>query len=370
MQKQIMEYRYAALSVLLKELEMTNVLILNPGMGNIDMWLEVNASLPTPAPFNRNSAYIFSTEGPLTRLCQTTTHPTDRAQYPHFEDTDLSGVFQGKVGIVNPQCLKKNVRDHLTEAYPDFSFMDITDRFYALKAVKSQEEINQIREACMRYDRLFTAMPLLLRPERLEKEVVNEIRQRAAWQGADSETPGFHSMVTLTSAPDGAAAAQEPLSWPGRRLQMGDRINVVLNGYQDNGFSAALGRSFLLGTPSKESVRCWDLAVKAQALAASMLKPGMTLRQIGEAVDQFLGEKGFPAQSSVWIHGIGTAAYEYPRNTDHSIDWPLEEGMVLAVGPELRPGDQDPLRCVDVFVVTGSGGLQLSKAPQQLTQLF
>lgn len=370
MKEQIMEYRHAALSALLQELELTNVLFLNPGMGNIDMWLDANAALPTPAPFNRNSAYVFAKNGVLIRLCQTTTHPTDRAQYSHFDDVDLSEVFQGNVGIVNPQFLKKNVRDHLEETYPGFGFVDITDRFYALKAVKSPDEVAQIKEACRRYDLLFTAMPLMLRPERLEKEVVNELRQRAAWQGAESETPGFHNMVTMTSSPDGGYAAQEPIAWPGRRLQVGDRVNVVLNGYQDNGFSAALGRAYMMGEPSKETAEYWELAVKAQELAASMLKPGMTLSRIGDAVDKFFGDRGFPAQSSAWIHGVGTAAYEYPRNVDHSANWPLEEGMVLAVGPELRVGDQDPFRCVDVYVVTKEGGIRLSEAQQQLIQLF
>lgn len=369
MQTRIKEYRHRELARLLQEQELEHVLLLNPGLGNIDLWLTAEASLPTPAPFNRNSAFLFSCPGIITRLCQTTTHPTDRAQYPHFEDVDLSHVFTGNVGIVNPQFLKKNVRDYLSEAYPDFRFVDVTQQFYTCKAVKSSDEIQEIRSACGMYDRLFTAMPLMLRAERLEKEVVNEIRQRAAWQGADSETPGFHTMVTMTSAPEGGPAAQEPLNWPGRRLQMQDRVNITLTGYQSSGYAAALGRSFLLGTPSDETMSQWNMAVEAQQLAASKLKPGVTLRQITEALDQFLTEKGFQQQNTAWIHGIGTSVYEAPRSVDYSADWPLASGMVLAVGPVLCLDGQDSIRCTDVYAVTPEGGLRLSTAPQIMTQI-
>jgi len=90
------------------------------------------AKIPQPITI-RNSAYIFSIDGEITKLCQTTTHPTDRDQFPHFEDTDLSAVFCGApVGIVNPAFLKKNVRDHLAENYPEFEFTDITEEDKAM----------------------------------------------------------------------------------------------------------------------------------------------------------------------------------------------------------------------------------------------
>lgn len=358
-----------ALSELLERRGLSHVLFLNPSLGNVDMWLKGQEELPTPAPFDRNSAYIFAVDGELTELCQTTTHPTDRAQFPHFEDMDLSHVFRGKVGVVNPMFLKKNLRDHLESAYGDYSFVDVTEDFYALKAVKTPEEIEALGKAAQEYDRLFTAMPLVLRAERLEKEVVNELRQRAAWQGAESETPGFHTMVELTSAPEGQEAVKGEIMWPGRRLRIGDRVNISVRGYQDVGYAAALGRSFVLGQSAEETQKLWSIAREAQTLAADLAKPGTTLRQVAGAVDAFLEGKGLPAPKSAWIYGVGTSAYEQPRNVDASADWPLQENMVLAIGPEILPQGQDPYRCLDVFVVTGDGAVRLNRAPQTLREI-
>jgi len=368
--EQIRSQRHSALSCLLQEQGLKYVLILQPGLENLDMWLFGQEGLPTPAPFNRNSAYIYSAGGEIIKLCQTTTHPTDRAQFPHFEDTDLSAVFDGvPVGIVNPAYLKKNVRDHLAVRYPAFRFVDVTEAFYQMKALKSPGEIEELKTATAEYDRLFIAMALVLRPERLEKEVVNELRQRMMWQGAESETPGFHTMVYLTSAPDGGPSAPELLQWPGRRLQAGDRVNVSVRGYFSNGCAAALGRSFVLGEPSRHAETDWSIAVAAQEKAAALAKPGATLREICNAVNAYLAEQGCEMLNTAWIHGIGTSAYEAPRNVDATADWPLKAGMVLAIGPEVKRPGQDAYACLDVFVVTESGAQRLSKTAPELRQL-
>lgn len=370
MNEQIKNNRQDRLRSLLNEKGLKHVLFLNPGLGNIDIWLQAEEKLPTPAPFNRNSAYVFGADGTLNKLCQTTTHPTDRAQFPHFEDTDLKSVFDGSpVGIVNPSFLKKNVRDHLRDNYPPFEFVDITEDFNRLKAIKTAEEIKELEKAAHEYDRLFTAMPLVMRAERLEKEVVNEIRQRMMWQGSESETPGFHTMVTLTSSKNDSPAASEPLPWPGRRIMDGDRINVSIKGYINNGFAAALGRSFVIGSAPADTMAYWNAAVDAQTKAAELAKPGTTLREINEAVNDYLANLGLASLDQAWIHGIGTSAYEAPRLADSSADWPLEEGMVLVIAPEIKPEGQDAFSCMDMFAVTENGAHRLSRTPPDLREI-
>lgn len=361
----LMKTRLAALQVLMADKKLSHILVLTPSMGNVDDWLFASTRLPTPAPFNRNSAFLISADGDILRLCQTTTHPTDRAQYVHFEDAGVREMLNGAVvGVVHPETMKKNVRDYLAGV----QMTDITAEFEAVKAAKSPAEVELMKKAAFEYDRLFTAMPLMLRPERLEKEVVTELRQRLNWQGAESETPGFHNMVELTSAPDGSVAAQEPMKWPGRRLQVGDRVNVTVRGYI-YGVSSTLGRSFVLGQPSEEAEHYWAMAVEAQALAASLAKPGATLGQIAEKVNEYLTEQGLPADKSGWIHGLGTSVYEAPRNIDASRDLPLREDMVLSIGPAVKPQGKDAYRCVDVFVVTEDGAVRLTETEQFLRQL-
>ena len=49
---------------------------------------------------------------------------------------------------------------------------------------------------------------------------------------------------------------------------------------------------------------------------------------------------------------------------------PLKEGMVLAVGPNVKPENKDPYCCLDVYCVTAEGGVRLGKCGQELKELF
>ena len=371
MNETIRQQRMAAFADLLHRRGLAHALILNPGLGNLDQWLYAKTGLPLAAPFNRNPAYLVSDQGEITPLTQVTTHPTDRDQFPAIGDTDLSRVFRGDpVGIVNPQFLKKPVRDHLTTVYPAFEWVDLTTEFAALRAVKSPEEVQALTLAAAEYDRLFTALPLVLRAERLEKEAVNELRQRIAWQGAAGETPAFHTQVHLTSAPMDGPAAALPLPWPGRRLQWGDRVNVTVRGYLPGGFSAALGRTCVLGPASEETKRSFSLALEAQTLAFSLLRPGQTLGQVTTAVNAFLQDHGSLADESAWISGLGVSAYEWPRNLGAGLEIRVQEGMVLAIGPEVRYPGQDGYRQTDAVYITQDGAVRLSRTEPALRELF
>lgn len=368
--KEILNSRFEALNILMNIKALDAILLLTPGMGNLDLWILGEDHVPTPAPFNRNSAFLlFKGEDDVIRLCQTTTHPTDRAQYKHFEDAGLDDRLAGcSVGVVHPDTMKKNVRDYLDGLNPQVRLQDVTEAFEEVKAVKTGEDRVSLKAAAKEYDKLFAAMPLMLRPGRLESEVVNEIRQRLSWQGAESETPGFHSMVWLTSSPDGAESVKEPIQWPGRRLAEGDRINITIKGYI-KGSAAALGRSFVLGSASEEAEGDWDLAVKAQQLAASMAVPGAALKEISDAVRGFLKDNGLEDDASGWIHGIGTSVYEAPRNIGSSADMKLKEGMVLAIGPEAKPFGKDAYCCVDVYAVAPGGAERITSIPQEIRNI-
>lgn len=359
--------RFNELNCLMESNRLDAILILTPGMGNLDLWLFGEDKVPTPAPFNRNSAFlIFKGCDVAIRLCQTATHPTDRMQYSHFEDAEIEEQLSGSsVGVVHPETMKLNVRNYLSSIQPEITLKDITAAFEEVKALKTAEDIRRLKKAAKEYDKLFSAMSLILRPGRLESEVVNEIRQRASWQGAESETPGFHTMVWLTSAPEGEPSIAEPLRWPGRRLEEHDRVNITVKGYI-GGTAAVLSRSYILGEPSEKSREYWDIAVKAQQLTASLAVPGAKLKDITVKVNEFLENHGSAADTSGWIHGIGTSVYEAPRNVGTTESMVLKEGMVLCLEPAFWDGITDPYRCSDGFVIDMDGAKKISTLPQTL----
>ncbi len=379
---QILEERRARFASLLKQHGLTHALILGAGRDKLTTWFlgkEAAAegppdrgSTPTLPPFNRNNIYVVPAEGEIIRASSLTPHPTDAAQYPVLEPAHYPEVFgRPRLGIVNPECLKKVLRDKLLAVQPELELVDLTEELRGLKAEKSEAETAGVQAAARVYDRAFAAMRLLLREGRTEHDAAVELRWRLSQLGANDQDLQTLSVVTLTSAPDGGFAAAEPLLYPGRRLQLGDRINVSCTGFLPGGFAAALGRCYVMGNASDEAKRYWSLAVQAQDLAARLAVPGATIRAIVERVNRELLEPaGLPADGSAWLYGIGCDRCEAPRNTDRTGEMPLKAGMTLVIGPNIRPDGKDPYRCVDVFAVAEDGAKRLSQTPRELVELF
>lgn len=378
----IIKIRREKFATLLHAKGLQHALILNPGREKFNAWLigrEAAAEgpaewglTPTLPPFNRNNAYIAPAEGDIIRVSVLTPHPTDAAQYPILEPTQYPEVFGAdKIGIVNPECLKKSLRDKILAAYPDLEFVDITAELNCLKAEKSEDEVALAKAAAKIMDRAFGTLFLILRDGMSEHQASVELRWRLSQLGASEQDLQNMSVVRLTSAPDGGEAAEEPILYPGRSLHVGDRINITCTSYLPIGACGALGRCYIMGKASQEAKDYWALALRAQDVAAEAAKPGATLAEIEKKVNEdVLLPAGVAADHSAWLYGIGCDRFEAPRTVDSSRDMPLRAGMTLVIAPKVIPLGKDPYQCMDVFTVTDNGAVRLSGTSRELVELF
>lgn len=372
----VMTFRKEQIRRILTDRRLSAALFCNAIRENWDSWLLGSTEIPILQPFGRLNLFLATAEGQVHCLCAYANHPCDFPHYPLFDCTQFDEIFSsGKIGIVNPECLLKLTRDQLSEHYPALQYEDVTADFLAAKARRCPEEAEGVRRAAQIYDRAFVLMPWLLRPEQTEAQIAVELRSRLGTLGAEvielSEDPNASILVTLTSALDGGESVPEPLMYPGRRLQVGDRVNVGVNGYLAGGFAAALGRCYVLGRASDETKRCWDMTLQAQHMAAELLRPGTTIASaVKQVTDGLLEKNGFSSMGENCIYGIGCSRSEAPRFVDASRDMPLEEGMTLVIAPKLTLPGKDPYCCVDMFRVTEHGCERLSKTKQELAELF
>ena len=352
---------------LMKKHDLDAILVSNCSLGNLNAWLLSTEGMPMHLPFNRNNLCLVDADGNVTQLCARTPHPCDWYQFPLITETDLSDVIpNSRIGLVNPSYLKKVVRDDLVNKY-NAEFVDISDEFHLLKMHKTPEEIEGIRHAAREFDRAFTTIPMILTGEHTEREIASRIRNRFRELGAECEDLQTSTMLTMTSAPDGECSVPEPIQWPGRRVVYGDRINIKVNGFMPGGFASALSRTFVIGEPSEETVRYWNLAVKAQNLIASNAKPGVKIAELMELLrNEILTPNGLSESSENQIYGIGTGICEAPRNTDSTRVIPLISGMTIVIAPVIQPEGKDPYCAGDVFVVTEGGAQRLSSTSQDL----
>lgn len=366
----IQKIRLERVQAFMAQHDLDAILVSNCALGNLDTWLLAKERMPLHLPYNRNNLCFVTADGQVLELCAREPHPTDWYKFPLITETDLSAYLpQKRLGLVNPTYLKRVVRDDLVKKYA-VELVDISDAFHLLKAPKAPEEVDGVRRAAAAFDRAFTTIPLLLTGEHTEREIAVALRNRLRELDAECEDLQTSSMLTMTSAPDGAESVPEPIPYPGRRVTYGDRVNIQVNGFMPGGFASALGRTYILGQPSEEAKHYWALAVKAQQLLAANAKPGATVAELMELLEkEVLQPNGLPCDSSLQLYGIGAGIYEAPRNVDSTRKLPLETGMTLVIAPKIVPTGKDPYCCADVYMVTEEGAKRLSATGQNLCVL-
>ena len=141
-----------------------------------------------------------------------------------------------------------------------------------------------------------------------------------------------------------------------------------------SGYHADMTRTWVKGTPSSETLRRYDVTVKAMETAIKMIKPGVTGNEIHNVVCDIYEEAGYetlrsnPATGTGFIHstghGVGLDIHEFPRiNSEHVV---LQTGNVITVEPGLYDPIEGGIRVEDLILVTKSGYENLTRYPKKI----
>ncbi len=150
-----------------------------------------------------------------------------------------------------------------------------------------------------------------------------------------------------------------------KRIKEGD---VLVNGAGPSvhGYSSELERTWIVGEPSKEQKKYFELMLRAQDRAFDEMEAGKKFEEIDEAVRKIYEKEGI---EDTWRHhtghGIGTRLHE-PPFIDIGEDWTLEENMVLSVEPGIYVEDHAGFRHSDTVVVKKNGVDILTYYPRDL----
>lgn len=242
------------------------------------------------------------------------------------------------------------------------------DGFVAMLAArknKLQEEVECLRNTCTIGDAMFDALTRTVRPGVSEHEILGEAFKACYANGGE-----VHSGVFCTSG---------PYTWPnlrhstGRRMAIGDVIYMDVYNTSWNGYKTCYYRTFSLGEPSKATKAAYKRAYDWLYGAISVIKPGITTKEIAErwpAGPDVWGDIGVVSEDQTagnnWAHGIGLTLYEPPLVwRGCSIEHPMviEEDMCFAIETQEGDGEGQGVRLEEVIRVTKTGVEILSKWP-------
>ena len=126
-----------------------------------------------------------------------------------------------------------------------------------------------------------------------------------------------------------------------KTLQDGDIVNIDITSFID-GFHGDASRMYSVGKPSVKAQKLINVTYNSLMRAIKILKPGITLGDIGFAIQSFVEQEGFSVVRDFCGHGIGKLFHEEPSVLHYgrkNEGLTIKEGMVFTVEPMINVGN-------------------------------
>ncbi len=128
-----------------------------------------------------------------------------------------------------------------------------------------------------------------------------------------------------------------------RKLKNGDIVNLDITTIKD-GWHGDTSRMFTVGTPSIQAKRLVDITYECMWKGIAVVRPGVTLGDIGHAIQQHAESNGCSVVREFCGHGIGREFHEEPQVVHYGRPGTgirLETGMVFTIEPMINAGRRD-----------------------------
>jgi Xaa-Pro aminopeptidase len=264
------------------------------------------------------------------------------------------------LGVVGPAMMCAFMYNYIQENLPGVTMSYATDLVDEIKAVKSEEELEFVKETAKMQDIVWGAVLAMVRPGVREFEIRAEI-QRLYWNWGSEE-----QLIMVGSQPAGIAAPQKPDFLQNRTLQKGDQVCIMPEVNGAGGYYCELGRTVCIGDPPKPLLKLWDDMVKLQDETAKMLKPGAEPPKIYKFYNDELARLGYLPDTRLFCHGQGYDLVERPsmRPEEKMI---VKENMNITIHPMTTNKEQTAYAfCCDNFIITKSGTVRIHKTPREV----
>ena len=127
---------------------------------------------------------------------------------------------------------------------------------------------------------------------------------------------------------------------PGKVLKDGDIINIDVTVIKD-GWHGDTSRMYYVGEPSVLARRLVETTREAMFAGISVVRPGATLGDIGEAIQRHAEAQGFSVVREYCGHGIGRVYHEDPQVLHYGqagAGLKLNQGMTFTIEPMINAG--------------------------------
>lgn len=262
----------------------------------------------------------------------------------------------------------------LTKKLPDSKFADASELVPNMRVVKSEEEIELIRESA--------------KWANLSVSLLREYTAEGLWdvEVALAATRDTCGAMKKTLGPDYEPKRAIYPVFAGFRGQIGAMSaiphtmatrHVIRHGdvvipestVDIGGYSCELERTMIVGTPSAKQERYFNVMLKAQEAAFEIFKHGAKCSDVDKATFNVFKKAGLTHMVKHHSgHGLGLEGHEPPW-LDIGNNEPLKAGMVVSCEPGIYEAGFAGFRHSDTVLVTEDGAELITYYPRSLEEL-
>src|SRR5689334_7595162 len=216
-----------------------------------------------------------------------------------------------------------------------------------LRAVKDEQELAAIREACQVTDRMFERLAGERFIGRTEREVAWTIEQLFHEEGAQSVA--FESIVA-----SGPNSARPHARATDREIRPGETV-VIDTGCVVDRYSSDYTRTFVTDPVDGVVKEAYAVVLAAQQAALETIRAGIAGVDADAAARRVVDGTSFAGTFGHGLgHGLGLEIHESPRMSTESTDT-LADGNVVTVEPGIYLEGRAGIRIEDNVVVVDGG---------------
>lgn len=226
-----------------------------------------------------------------------------------------------------------------------------------LRMVKSADEVEAIRQACVLADACFAHVLPQIKVGVVEYDLALEVefffrRHRA---------PLAFEVISV-SGPNSAKPHGRPSE---RKFEPGDFLTLDF-GCGVNGYFSDITRTVVIGEATPRHELIYNRVLESQVAAIEALRPGANGREVDALVRSILDKDDLSKYFGHGLgHGLGSAVHDVGR-LSAGVSQPIEVGQVWTVEPGVYIDGWGGVRIEDDIVITPEGCEVLTHSPKQL----
>jgi len=291
--------------------------------------------------------------------------PFTRHYDPELACKALEPYKHGTIGLVGTYQMSSAMVDHVKEKFSNATYIEVSEIIDRIKVIKSEEEIEFIKETAAQQDTAMQAVIDQIKPGMKDSDVAAVALYEGHKLGSEQ---GIYLCQSYTY---GEPAAIGPRHNQNRVIREGDIFNMLVENNGAGGFFTEIGRTIVVSEAPKGALQELEeelnFTLEAQRLTLDMLKPGTPCADIWNTFNKFMRDNGRQEETRLYCHGQGYDLVERPL-VRHDEPMTIQRNMNIVCHPGHMTSNISSWIC-DNYIVGGNGpGESIHRLPQKIFQ--